>query len=423
MKTKLIATTAIMAAGVALAAAPASATEGYFQHGYGARQSALAGAGIADSNDAMALSLNPAGIVHAGSQLQLGVSWFSPIRQFTGSGGPGFTPNGTVESGSEHFPVPNFAYSRQIDSQSAWAIAAYGNGGMNTSYPAVANPACGPGNGVFCGGSAGVNLNQLFVAFGYARSLNDTFSVGVAPIFALQGFEARGLGAFSGVSVDPAHLTNNETDYSTGFGLRLGTEWAIAENVRVGAAYQTEFDMEKFEDYAGLFEGGGDFDIPSNWTLGVAVDVSPNVTLMFDYRRINYSDIPSVGNSTTTPAPFGSSGGPGFGWDDVNAYKFGVEWDRSEAWTWRAGVAFNDNPIGSEDVTLNILAPGVQEQHYTGGFSYRPNDNDSIDFALMYSPASNVSGIEVTPSGPNPGHQIELEMHQFQATIGWTRRF
>lgn len=417
------AATAAIAAGITITASPALATEGYFQHGYGARQTALAGAGVADSNDPMALSLNPAGIVHGQRQFQIGMSLFNPQRSFTGSGGPSFTPAGEVESGSEYFPVPNLAYLHPLDDRSAVAVAVYGNGGMNTSYPAVANPACGPGNGVFCGGAAGVNLAQLFVAVGYARRLSDTVSLGVAPIFVLQGFEANGLAAFSGVSSDPTRLTNNETDYSTGFGVRVGAEWAPSERFRVGAAYQSKIDMSEFEDYAGLFEGGGDFDIPSNWTVGVAFDVSPDVTVMLDYRHINYSDVAAVSNSTTVPLPFGAPDGPGFGWEDVDAYKLGVEWDANDAWTWRGGVSFNNNPIGPEDVTLNILAPGVQKQHFTGGFTYQANERSAFDFAFMYSPESSVSGIEVTPMGPNPGHQIEIQMRQFQANVGWTYRF
>jgi len=74
-------------------------------------------------------------------------------------------------------------------------------------------------------------------------------------------------------------------------------------------------------------------------------------------------------------------------------------------------------------VTLNILAPGVQEQHYTGGFSYEINERNSFDFSFMYSPESTVSGIEITPAGPNPGHQIELAMNQFDVTFGWTYTF
>jgi len=412
----------------------AEATEGYFQHGYGIRQKALAGAGVADSTDAMALSVNPAGMIHVGRQFQGSLSLFSPRRSFTGSGGPGFTPSGEVESGSEYFPVPAFAYSHPLANGDVISFAAFGNGGMNTSYGATANPACvspplPASNGVFCGGSTGVNLNQMFLTAGYAHAVNDQFAIGIAPVFAIQGFEASGLSAFAynalaqPLTVNPAALTNNATDYSTGFGLRLGAEIALSDTFRIGLAYQTKLNMSEFDDYEGLFEGGGDFDIPANYTIGMALDVSENVTVMFDYRHIDYSGVGAVGNSPMTPAQFGSDGGPGFGWEDVDAYKFGVEWVANDQWTWRAGVAMNNNPIGSDDVTLNTLAPGVQEQHFTGGFAYQADERNRIEFSILYSPEATVSGIEVTPAGPNPGHEIELSMHQFDIGFGWTYSF
>ena len=50
---------------------PSAATEGYFQNGFGARQKALAGTGAADSRDATAASLNPAGLVHVGTEASI----------------------------------------------------------------------------------------------------------------------------------------------------------------------------------------------------------------------------------------------------------------------------------------------------------------------------------------------------------------
>ncbi|MEE2525738.1 outer membrane protein transport protein [Hyphobacterium sp. HN65] len=413
----------------------ASATEGYFQHGYGIRQKALGGAGVADSTDAMALSINPAGLVHAPRQFQAGVSMFSPRRGFRGSGGPSFTPSGDIESDSEFFLVPNFAYSRPMSNGAVFAIAAFGNGGMNTTYAGnLANPACmspplPSSTGVYCGGATGVNLNQLFISAGYAIPIGDNVSIGIAPVLGVQAFEATGLAAFSfdpfgnPLTTNPMALTNNGTDYATGFGVRFGIEVALADNFRVGASYQTKVNMSEFDDYAGLFEGGGDFDVPANYTIGVAFDITENVTMMFDWRHIEYEGVDAVGNSPLTMAQFGSNGGPGFGWENVDAYKFGIEYDTQGPWTWRAGAAFNNNPIGSSDVTLNILAPGVQTQHYTAGFAYRTSERGQIEFAVMYSPEETVSGIEITPAGPNPGHNIELNMHQYDVSLGWTFTF
>lgn len=78
----------------------------------------------------------------------------------------------------------------------------------------------------------------------------------------------------------------------------------------------------------------------------------------------------------------------------------------------------NNNPIPESEVMFNMLAPAVQERHFTAGMTWQVGDNHAINIAGMYSPASSVSG-------PNPletpGQQtIELEMSQWEATIGWT---
>ena len=408
-------------------AAPAFATEGYFQNGTSARSKALAGAGVADTRDAAGMGINPAGLLKSGNQLQLALSAFNPNRKFTGSGAMGFTPDGEVKSGSSWFPVPGLAYSRQVSDQLAYGVAVIANGGMNTSYSRTQpNPICGFGpfpstTGVFCGNGAGVDLNQMFIQPTVAYSPTPGISIGLAPMLAVQKFKARGLAIFGGLSVDPANLTDNGSSWSTGLGIKAGIEIDTGSGFRVGGSFQPKINMSRFDEYRGLFADGGDFDIPSNWTVGFAWDVAPDITAMFDIRKVNYSGVGSIGNATTVPNFFGNFGGPGFGWDDVTAYKFGVEWRRDDV-TWRAGYARNNNPIGPEDVTLNILAPGVTTSHITGGFSYAVNESNSFDFALMYAPNSSVSGPEVIPGGP-PGHNIELSMNQLEVTFGWTFKF
>ncbi|MBL4595727.1 MAG: outer membrane protein transport protein [Robiginitomaculum sp.] len=407
--------------------APALATEGYFQHGTGARAKALAGAGVADTRDAAGMALNPAGLLRAGTQAQISLSAFQAKRGFTGSGGPGFTPSGEVDSVNEWFPIPNLAYSHRISDKAAWGIVVVANGGLNTTYaPDVANPVCGSGpfpssTGVFCDNGAGVDLNQVFIQPTFAYQLVNGLSVGVAPVLAVQRFEARGLAIFGGLSVDPANLTDNGQNWSTGIGVKVGVDIDTGTGFRIGASYQPKINMSRFDRYRGLFADGGDFDVPSNWTVGVAWDVADNVTALFDVRHIDYSGVGSVGNSSSIPNFFGNFGGPGFGWNDVTAYKFGVEW-RRDAFTWRAGFAHNNNPIDPEDVTLNILAPGVIENHITGGFSYAVNEGNSFDFALLFAPNNTVRGEEVIPGGP-PGHFIELELSQIEITFGWTFKF
>ncbi len=156
----------------------ANATNGYFAHGYGARSKAMAGAGVAFSQDAIAGALNPAGLVYVGNRFDGEVELFSPIRQYTVEGGP--TPAsvfplkpGTVESESDIFAIPTLGLSYQLDNQQSVGVAVYGNGGMNTDYPAFNNQLCPPGSsgtGTFCSGFTGVDLAQAFVVPSYAHS-------------------------------------------------------------------------------------------------------------------------------------------------------------------------------------------------------------------------------------------------------------
>lgn len=410
------------AALACLSAAPALATEGYFALGYGPVQRALGGTGVAYGEDAMAATVNPATVASIGKELSLGIQAFMPHRGYTGTG-TYFVAPGEVWSRRNFFLVPNVAYNLPLSNGGVLNFAAYGNGGMDTSYPALPNSAyyCG-GYGVFCAGSAGVDLQQLFLSVTYAQKIGN-LSFGIAPTIVLQGFKATGLDAFGGFSIDPTNLTGNGRDWSHGAGLRVGMTYDISSTLSLGITAQTKMNMSRFKKYAGLFEGGGAFDIPATATVGLAWKASPTVTLLMDYQRIWYSGVPAVSDPFPNGMnPLGAPGGPGFGWDDVNVIKIGAEWRASDRMTWRVGYAHSSNPVGSNDVTINILAPGIVTDHFTAGGSFRMSDRDRIDFAIEYAPKHTVSGTEVTTMGATPG-VIELKMHQVSASFGWTRTF
>jgi long-chain fatty acid transport protein len=151
-------------------------------------------------------------------------------------------------------------------------------------------------------------------------------------------------------------------------------------------------------------------------TFGIAYQANDDLSIMLDYRKINYTDVGSVSNAGQVPLLFGMSGGPGFGWDDVKAVKLGVEWAASDTLTWRFGYASNDNPIGPEDVNLNIIAPGVVTKHISTGLELDLGEGDAFEFMLTYVPEETVSG----PGLLNPNHIVNLAMDQLIVGISWT---
>jgi long-chain fatty acid transport protein len=112
----------------------------------------------------------------------------------------------------------------------------------------------------------------------------------------------------------------------------------------------------------------------------------------------------------------GGKKGPGFGWEDMTVYKLGASWKYSDTWTWRAGYSFTDQPIPKDQMTFNILAPGVVEQHFTVGFTQaRPGGNE-VNLSFMYAPETSVKG----ENNFDPRQTVELSMSQIELELSYS---
>jgi len=427
----------VAAVGLSLPIA-AVATNGYFAHGYGTKTKGMAGAGVALPQDAMAAATNPAGMVFVGDRLDVGAAVFSPIREYTttGVGGPQPPPafnliNGNFDSDNEAFVIPHLGWNMMIDQNSSFGITVYGNGGMNTEWPAAKVG----GYGTYYAGTAGVDLMQLFVAPTYAFKFAPGSSVGVSAILAYQRFKATGLGSFAPFSTDASNLSNTGYDDSYGYGAKIGAQFDLGSGVTLGASYQTKTKMQEFDKYKGLFAEQGGFDIPATGTIGLAFKVAPDHTLVADVQKIWYGDVDSIANPmfpamglcslAVNPAAncLGGSAGPGFGWEDMTIFKLGWQWQVNATHTVRLGYSKGDQPIPSSEVMFNILAPGVMEQHFTAGWTMALDKKSELNFAAMYAPSKSVSGANPM-AAPSPSAQtIKLEMKQYEFEVSYGMKF
>ncbi len=424
---------AAAAVALTLAAPAAFATNGYFAHGYGTKNKALGGAGTALPQDAMASATNPAGNAWVGDTFNIGIAAFAPDRGYSYDGAAGGLPaTGSYDSENDMFAIPHIGYNTMLTESTGLGISLYANGGMNTEYTSAANG----GNGVFMGGAfggdatAGVNLEQAFLNLTFSHKLTENASVGISLIGAGQKFEAQGLAAFAGFTEAVAlggtanDLTDNGADYSYGGGVKVGF-LAQDEHFAFGAAYQSRLWMTEFDDYNDLFAEDGDFDIPPVANVGIAIKGSENHTIVGDIQYIWYNDVNSIANpfSRLNACPanpdncLGGSNGAGFGWDNMIVYKIGWQWKVNDDFTTRVGYSYGSQPIDNSEVMFNILAPGVQEHHYTFGFTIHPSDDFEFNFAGMYSPQSDVSGPH--PMGGTGTVQIDMSQWEFEAGLAW----
>ncbi len=408
----------------------ALATNGYFSHGYGIKSKGMAGVGIAMPQDALAAATNPAGMVMVGDRLDVGLDVFMPRRgaEVTGTG-MGLGIDGSYNGdGDKTFLVPEFGYNKMLGWNMAVGVSVYGNGGMNTKYNSSPFAAGGFG---FMGGQnpAGVNLEQLFIAPTFAMKVNKDHAVGVSLILAQQRFGATGLQAFTANpmwSVSPGDLTNRGNDTSYGWGLRLGWTGQVSDNVTLGATYASKMRMGKFDSYKGLFAEGGDFDIPENYGIGIAVKATPKLTVAADIQQINYGSIKSIANPVDCffmgMCQLGASDGPGFGWRDMTVYKLGISYEYSKDLTLRAGISTNRQPIPSSQTLFNILAPGVVENHLTLGATWTLQNKSELSLGYMHAYNKNVNGSGSIGAGFGGG-EANLRMHQNSIGVAYGIKF
>ncbi|MGB7541127.1 MAG: outer membrane protein transport protein [Burkholderiales bacterium] len=450
MKSKAI---AVAVMGACLAPGLAGATDGYFSHGYGMKSKGMAGATTAYTGDTFGGATNPATMVWVGNRFDLGIDLFSPDRDAARTGSPAATVglDGSVTSGDTMFFIPEFGYNKMLSPDLSLGVTVYGNGGMNTNYPGgQITSAAGTGTcnffqtgglgtpkasyNMLCGdGNLGVDLSQLIFAPTLSWKMMPNQSIGISPLLGYQRFKAEGLQGFAGFSTDASKLTNNGYDTATGWGVRFGWLGKLSDSVSIGAAYSTKIAMSKFSKYAGLFAEQGGFDMPANWSIGASFKAAPKLTVLADYKQINYSGVKSVGNSSTfavagnpgIPNSLGGTDGRGFGWQDVNVIKLGLEYQWSDALTVRGGYGKSKNPIRSADVTFNILAPGVVQDHWTAGFTYSVASDSDITMAAMYAPRKSVTGASLFDQfmGAGAGGTETISMSEYSVGVAWQKRY
>jgi len=319
---------------------------------------------------------------------------------------------------------------------------------MNTIYPASSTPF---DMGTLGAGSAGINMAQLFVNVSFAKKISAKHAFGASVLLVGQRFTAQGLDNFAPLSLDPSNLSGNRKSDSFGAGLKFGYQGEVAKGIRVGVAYQSKVSMSEWDEYKGLFAEGGDFDIPSNYNIGVSFDVGSTGVIVADVQRINYTDVASISNpvanavaqppvgscspgfpgnpnNLTPPGEgagcLGGSNGAGFGWEDMTIFKIGYQMDINPKHTIRVGYSHAEQPIPESQTLFNTLAPAVIEDHFTAGWTMKVGNNQEFNLAGMYAPSNSVKGQNpVDQFAASGGTQVEIEMAQWDIQAGWAWKY
>ena len=399
----------------------AFATTGYFMHGYGVKSQGNAGASTASFNDALTIASNPSGLSWIDSRVDVGTTLFNPKRSAEIEGNLAGANGQYSGNGREYFVLPEFAINKKVNDTVALGLAIYGNGGMSTTYKR--NPYAAFGNT----GEAGVDLAQVFISPAVAWRYSENQSIGIATNILYQRFEAKGISGFAPFSSDAQKLSNQGKDSATGIGVRVGWSAKLNDVVTVGANYSSKIEADKFDKYRGLFAQAGSFDVPESYAIGACFQITPALKILADAQRINYSDVDSVGHpfslaSVMAGNAFGTEKGQGFGWKDINIYKLGATYQVDPQLTLRAGYSHNDQPIPNDQTFLNILAPGVIQDHLSLGATWSVDQRQELSVAYTYGLKKKIKGNQSIPTAFGGG-EANLEMDQHILGLSYGLKF
>jgi long-chain fatty acid transport protein len=407
------------------------ATNGMFLIGYGAKSRGMGGTAIAMHDESTVTATNPAGssfLTDSRSfQGDIGLMIFNPQRR----AGCCQVPDGEV-SKNEWYVIPNMAAALQWSKTMSLGFSFVGAGGGGTTYDRPLFP-------TLTGGDQGVYLALAEMSLAAAFRVHEDHAIGIGPVIGIQAFRAFGLDRFRSFSRFPDRLTNNGADYATGGGLRVGYQGHFFDDqLTVGAMGTTRLYMSKFDKYKGLFASGR-LDTPGNAGLGFAYTPKAIeiMTVAFDWQYTFYESVRAIGNRTLPIVPnviqtsdqlLGDKNGPGFGWQDQNVYKLGLELRPTEKIALRAGLNVGNSPVrdqpGDGEVEFNTLAPAVTKKHYTVGATYAFTPNSQVNFSYVHSKRNTVIG--VLPSGtqlPFEDQEVLLEMRQHATDISYSLIF
>ena len=333
------------------------------------------------------------------------------------------------KSKRDFFVIPNGGFKYQLNDQLSWGISVYANGGMNTTYTRnIFHETAGKPVEATNIGTLQIDMGQGIIAPTLSYQITPEHSFGIAPLIGVQYFKAKGLGNFIGFTENGSgtDLTDTAYDFAYGAGVRAGWIGQVHPMVTLGASASSKIYMTEFHQYSDLFAENGGFDIPANFTTGIALHPRSDLTLSFDYERIFYGDVKSIANKGPILGPaipvgqsvLGADNGIGFGWDDIDVFRIGLQYEVNQDLTLRAGYSWNDRPFGGDQLLFNVIAPAVTNKHMTFGLSYSPSEFGEWNLSYQHAFKEHVSS-EQTAFGV-PG---SLSMYQNAFEIGYSWKF
>ena len=179
---------------------------------------------------------------------------------------------------------------------------------------------------------------------------------------------------------------------STSVGYVVGAQIAPNDKLAIGISHRSEIkhDLEGTLDFANVpallandprfqdGDGGARLVTPSVATLSISYGFTDDFRLMADYQSTGWSSLHDVTIKRASGTVVGSEL---FHWDDTDFFSIGAEFDISDAFTIRGGVAQDESPTNDTHRTPRL--PDADRMLYSIGATWNVSQSLSIDAAFQ----------------------------------------
>lgn len=427
MRKKMVA--ACVATAVMGTASMASAA-GFKIAEQGAKAMGMGNAFAAQADDPSALAFNPAGIAfQKGNQFQIGTTTIIvPQTEFNGTTKLSGTTEVSEKANRDIFIAPTVYATASLES-----IPLSFGLGINSFNPLAKR---WDASSEFRDAIQEISVKpinfQPTVAYRF-DDLNLAVAAGLDITYAQVSLQKMAYtqlpAALGGAYAELGSLGADAT--GVGYGYNFGLQWKPLKNLSFGAAYRSEIklDLEGDANYLATTATGQnpalglarklktaastDITLPDELTLGVAWKPIEKVTLEFDATRTGWSSYNKLELKFGPAMAVFNNKPDAKNWEDVWAYRFGVQYAATKNLDLRAGYAYDNSP--TPDSTLSPELPDADRHNFSIGTGLH-NEYGSLDLAYMW-----VHWLDRTVANAKESGTFKSDAHIFAAAV--TYRF
>ena len=382
----------------------ASSAAGFYLHEHSANGLGRAFAGqAAMAENATVLYSNPAAIsAFKQRQLSIFASHVDPGIDVTGevtlnSANGSVSVDASQSSISDSEVIPAAFYIQPIDEKWLAGIGLLANFGLSTDFDEDYNA-------LHFGDRAEITVLNINPSLAYRYS--DRFSIGVGVSFshaeAELGTSVPNLvsNAVNNLVPAQAKIAQMEGD-DWGYGWNIGLFWQPRQGTDIGLSYRSEvkFELEGelSSDVVAQYNQTGtlNLDLPAMAELAINQRVTDNWSVQSSINWFGWSsfDVLEAELADESTLLIGEEG-----FKNNWKYSLGTTYALSQAWTLRAGYAYDQGAATDAHRSLNI--PDTDRQWYSIGASYQFSETGSIDLAWLNVKGKEASLTEHTRVGP-----------------------